>query len=80
MLSQDLIGSALPAVPNDELDTAVVEDVKDIAKGTAEKVKETATQGSGFGMLTKLIIFGAIVGLAVLFLKSRKNPTDKSLA
>lgn len=79
MLYKDLIGSALPAVPNDELDTAV-ENVKEKAEETAEMVKETATQGSGFGLMTKLVFLAAIVGLVVMFMKSRKAPMEKSLA
>ena len=78
-LYQDLIGSALAAVPNDELDTAIGDSPKQTGKETMG-MGASSSGGAGMGILTKLIFFGVIVGLVMVFLKSRKSPVEKSLA
>ncbi|KAL9127336.1 MAG: hypothetical protein Q9217_003775 [Psora testacea] len=72
---EDLIGSALPAVPNDQLDSSPVQS----GKGAIE-VDAASSDGAGMGLLSKLIFFGLIVGIVMMFLKSRRSPVEKSLA
>ena len=78
-LNQDLIGSALAAVPNDELESDVGESPKQTDKEPVE-IGVSSSKSAGMGLLAKLIFFGIIVGLIMMFLKSRKSPVEKSLA
>ena len=73
VLHQDLVGAALPSVPNDELDST--QSTKATTAGDTMAVK-----GAGVAFLPKLVFFVVIAGIIVMFLKTRKGPTEKSLA
>ena len=78
-LYKDLIGSALPSVPNDQLDSTTT-DVPGKNGKEVVGVSASSSEGSGIGLLSKLIFFGLIVAMVMVFLKSRKSPLEKSLA
>ena len=70
---QDLIGSAIPSVPNDQLDSTIA------TKGKA-KADDRLPPSAGIGFLPKLVFFGIIIGVIVMYFKSRKGPVEKSFA
>ncbi|MCJ1376875.1 Peptidyl-prolyl cis-trans isomerase B [Loxospora ochrophaea] len=79
---EDLIGSALPATPGDELDVTLAETVKEPGKPATETTKllENIEGGAtpsvadlGFGTVQKLIFFGIIIGAVAVFLKMRNG-------
>lgn len=72
-MPKDLIGSAIPSVPNDELDSTLP------TKGKA-KVDDKIPPSAGMGALPKLVFFGIIIGVVLMYLKSRKGPVEKSFA
>ena len=78
-LCKDLTGSALAAVPNDQLDSDGEGSSKKIEKETTP-IGAPSSEDRGMGVFAKLIFFGVIVGIIVVFLKSRKGSADKSLA
>ena len=88
-VDKELIGSSEPMMSGDELDvtkgeiTKVEESTNADAKTETEvTLMETASGGSGIGLLSKMVFFFVICGAIFAFLKSRKTPglTEKSLA
>ena len=76
---KDLIGSALPAVPNNELDSTPTN--MPLQPGRkANGGKAASSEEIGIGVFTKLMFFGVIVGAVMMFLRSRKSPVQKNLA
>lgn len=79
-VGKELIGSALPAVPGDELDVTLGDEPKQQPETTGSDVT-SPTESPGLSILTKLIFFGVIVGVALGFLRTRSKPmVEKSLA
>ena len=78
-LGQELIGSALPAVPGDELDVTLGDAPKQIQESTELNVTPPE-ESSGLSIVTKLIFFGVIVGVALSLIRTRKPTVEKSLA
>ena len=81
MSVKELIGSALPAVPGDELDVTAMTETKQ-QQETTEVDMTPPKENPGLSLLTKLIFFGLIVGIVLSLLRTRK-PTasvEKSLA
>ena len=79
-VGQELIGSALPAVPGDELDVTLGDEPKQSQEST-ESLVTPPTESSGLSIVTKLIFFGVIVGIALSLARTRGKPTvEKSLA
>ncbi|KAM0802763.1 cyclophilin-like domain-containing protein [Usnea florida] len=77
---EELIGSALPAVPGDELDVTLGDEAQQQAE-TPVSEGAPPTESPGLSLLTKLIFFGVIVGVALSLLKTRSKPViEKSLA
>lgn len=76
---KELIGSALPAVPGDELDVTLGDEPMQ-QQETTESDVITPTTSPGLSILTKLIFFGVIVGVVLSFLRTRKPVLEKSLA
>lgn len=71
-----LFGEALATVPNDQLDSTV-----DSGKGSAQPLPVTASSGVGF--LPKLIFFGAIFGVLIMYWQKTRaggSQNGKSLA
>lgn len=79
-VGQELIGSALPAVPGDELDVTLGDEPKQPQPETTESHMAAKTESPGLSVLTKLIFFGVIVGVVLTLLRSRKPVVEKSLA
>lgn len=79
-VGQELIGSALPAVPGDELDVTLGDEPKQHQPETTESHMPVPTESPGLSVLTKLIFFGVIVGVVLTLLRSRKPTVEKSLA
>ena len=77
-LYKDITGSALATVPNDELDSAVESTLKQAEKETAP-IGVPSSEDRGIGMFAKLVFFGVIVGIVMMFLKSRKGSGEKSI-
>ena len=78
-VGKELIGSALPAVPGDELDVTLEDEPKHQLETTAPDAA-SPTESPGLSLLTKLIFFGVIVGVVLSFLRTRKPMIEKSLA
>lgn len=78
-IGQELIGSALPAVPGDELDVTLGDEPKQQPESPVSDVAPP-TENPGLSVLTKLIFFGVIVGVVLSFLRTRKPMVEKSLA
>lgn len=79
-VGKELIGSALPAVPGDELDVTLGDELKKQTETTGSDVTPPR-QSPGINIVTKLIFFGVIVGVVLSFLKTRGKPVvEKSLA
>ena len=78
-VGKELIGSALPAVPGDELDVTLGDEPMQQPETTGSDVTPP-TESPGLSLLTKLIFFGVIVGIALSFLRTRKPTIEKSLA
>jgi len=84
---KELIGSALPAVEDDELDVTLKDEPKQPEK-LPGKLPESAdneifspTENPGLSLMTKLIFFGVIIGAVLGFLRTRKGSMqEKSLA
>lgn len=79
-VGQEIIGSALPAVPADELDVTLGDESKQQQPETTESHMAAPTESPGLSVLTKLIFFGVIVGVVLTLLRSRKPTVEKSLA
>ena len=81
-VGQENIGSALPAVPGDELDVTLGDESKQPQQqpGTTESHMAPASESPGLSLLTKLIFFGVIVGVVLSLLRNRKPTIEKSLA
>ena len=77
---QELIGSALPAVPDDELDVTLGDESKQQKHESTESHVTTPAESPGLSLITKLIFFGVIVGVALSLARSRKPMVEKSLA
>lgn len=86
---KELVGSSEPMVEGDELNVSLGEKVKveesgkeDTKTETAMTSVETVSEGSGFGLMSKMVFFLVICGAIFAFLKTRKTPgmTEKSLA
>ena len=69
VVTEDLIGSALPAVPNDEIDPE-----PSTKEATSEKI---VPQGAGVGLLPKVLFFGVILAIIFMFSRSRKATATK---
>ncbi len=76
-------------IPGDELDitkeaNGKVEDSTKTEANSAVDVDsaETVSEGSGMGILSKMVFFLVICGIIFAFLRTRKSPglTEKSLA
>lgn len=79
-VGKELIGSALPAVPDDELDVTLGDEAQQQAEIPVSDVAPP-TESPGLSLLTKLIFFGVIVGIVLTLLKTRSKPMiEKSLA
>ena len=78
-VGQELTGSALPAVPGDELDVTLGDEPKQVQEST-ELDMDPSKESSGLSILTKLIFFGVIVGIALSLIRTRKPTVEKSLA
>ena len=65
-------------MPGDELDVTLGNEAKQQPESTGSDV--TPTESPGLSLLTKLIFFGVIVGVALSFLRTRKPMVEKSLA
>ena len=78
-VGQDFIGSALPAVPGDELDVTLGDEPKQQPKFTESPVTPP-TESHGLSLMTKLIFFGVIVVVVLSLLRTRKPTVEKSLA
>ena len=78
-VGQELIGSALPAVPGDELDVTLGDEPKQQPK-TTESPVTPPTESHGLSLMTKLIFFGVIIVVVLSLLRSRKPTVEKSLA
>ena len=88
-MDKDLIGSPQPSVEGNELDSAAGDDTKNAESSKAETKTESAmapmgsvSEGSGIGLLSKMVFFVAICGAIFAFLKTRKTPgmAERSLA
>lgn len=83
-VGQELIGSALPAVPGDELDVTLGDEPKQQQQQQQPKTTESPvtppTESHGLSLMTKLIFFGVIVGVVLSLLRTRKPTVEKSLA
>ena len=81
-VGQELIGSALPAVPGDELDVTLGDEPKQQQQQpkTTESPVTPPTESHGLSLMTKLIFFGVIVGVVLSLLRTRKPTAEKSLA
>ena len=81
-IGQELIGSALPAVPGDELDVTLGDETKQQQQQpeNTESHMAAPTESPGLSVLTKLIFFGVIVGVVLTLLRNRKPTVEKSLA
>ena len=88
-VDKDLIGSSESQVEGDELDNAADKDTKvegtskaDIKTEDAVTSVDSVSDGSGIGLLSKMVFFLVICGAILAFLKTRKSPGmgDKSLA
>ena len=79
-VGQELIGSALPAVPGDELDVTLGHESKQQQPETTKSHMAAPTESPGLSVLTKLIFFGVIVGIVLILLRGRKPTVEKSLA
>ena len=79
-VGQELIGSALPAVPGDELDVTLGDESKPPQPESTESNVTPPTESPGLSLLTKLIFFGVIVGVVLSLLRTRKPTVEKSLA
>ena len=83
-VDQDLIGSALPAVPGDELDVTLGDEPKQQQQQQESESTESheapPTESPGLSLLTKLIFFGVIVVVVLSLLRNRKPTVEKSLA
>ena len=79
-VGQELIGSALPAVPGDELDVTLGDEPKQQQPKTTEPPVTPPTESHGLSLMTKLIFFGVIVGVVLSLLRTRKPTVEKSLA
>lgn len=84
---EGLTGSAEPAEVGEELDAGSQEDTvpaNEAGKHHTDAVLSTSTQSAGAGIFSKLILFGIIVGVVAILLKSRKSTSgalsEKSLA
>ena len=77
-LYQALTGSALLVVPDNELDSTAGEVPAQSRKGTAE-TQATPDGNPGVGILSKLVFFGLIAGVVMMFLKSRNASADRGL-
>jgi len=86
---KELIGSSEPMIPGDELDITEgpSDEVEDSTQADAKteadiNTAETVSEGSGMGLLSKMVFFFIICGAIFAFLKTRKTPglTEKSLA
>ena len=82
LLYKELIGSALPAVPGDELDVTSSGGTKQSKQPESLEVAEALlVESPGLSVVTKLIFFGLIVGVIFSFLRTRKpTVSEKSLA
>lgn len=78
-VGKELIGSALPAVPDDELDVTLGNEPKQQPEITGSDVTPPP-ESPGLSLLTKLIFFGVIVGVVLSFVRTRKPMVEKSLA
>ena len=79
-VGQELIGSALPAVPDDELDVTLGDEAQQKAEIPVSELAPP-TESPGLSLVTKLIFFGVIVGVALSLLRTRSKPMiEKSLA
>lgn len=78
-VGKEIIGSALPAVPGDELDVTLGDEPKQQLE-TTESDMIPPTESHGLSLLTKLIFFGVIVGVVLSFLRTRKPMVEKSFA
>ena len=77
---KDLYGSAEPAIEGDELDVTV-KDIPKLPESADNAVYSHTMDSPGMSLLTKMIFFGVIVGIALTFLRSRKvGVQEKSLA
>ena len=83
-VDQDLIGSALPAVPGDELDVTLGDEPKQQQQQQESESTESheapPTESPGLSLLTNLIFFGVIVVVVLSLLRNRKPTVEKSLA
>ena len=82
-VGQEVIGSALPAVPDDELDVTLGDEPKQQQQQQAESTESHLAppkESPGLSLITKLIFFGVIVGVVLSLLRNRKPPVEKSLA
>ena len=82
--AQELIGSAEPAVPGDELDVTLPE--KAVESGAAKNpevsqehehvtLAETPSGSSeGLNLLQKVTFIGVIIAIIAMFLRTRKSP------
>ena len=79
-VGKELIGSALPVVPGDELDVTLGDEPQQQPETPVSDVAPPM-ESPGLSLLTKLIFFGVIVGVVLSFLKTRSKPMmEKSLA
>lgn len=79
---KEIIGSALLADPNDNLDVTPTGETKtEKSSAVADAAVTPSTESPGLSLLTKLIFFGVIVGVIFSFFKTRKGSApEKSLA
>ena len=68
---QDLIGSALPAVEDDELDITLLEIPKEPEHIVLESSPSVTKEG--LNVLQKALFLGIILGLVATFLKTRRS-------
>jgi len=85
LVSQDLIGSALPAIEGDELDVTLPEKAKEPESVTANVTPDVVSSVDNVGLsaLQKLIFFGVILGAVAIFMRTRskgRGLEEKSLA
>ena len=76
---QALTGSALLAVPEDQLDstTDAGSEQSEIA---AAKAQAVPSENPGVGILSKLVFFVVVGGIVMIFVRSRSSSGERSLA
>ena len=79
---QEIIGSAEPAVPDEELDVTIDKPEEPAKEPEAtDAVVAPSLESPGLSLVTKLCFFGVIVGVVFGFLRTRKpGIAEKSLA